>query len=81
MNRDGEEGDGEEGHGEEGHGEEGHGEEGHGEEGQRSSFVSARRDGCASGRNAIPSRIHADRAKPVGRSHRHRFTSGRLPAS
>ena len=49
----GEEGNGEEGHGEEGHGEEGHGEEGHGEEGHGSSFVSARKDGCASSRNAI----------------------------
>ena len=43
MNRDGEEGNGEEGNGEEGHGEEGNG----------SSFVSARKNACASGRNAI----------------------------
>jgi hypothetical protein len=77
----GEEGHGEEGHGEEGDGEEGHGEEGHGEEGTGSRFASARKDACAWGRNAIPRRIHADRAGPVGRSHRHRLTSGRLPAS
>ena len=77
----GEEGSGEEGNGEEGNDEEGYGEEGNGEEGNGSSFVSARRGACASGRNAIASRIHADRARPVGRSDRHRLTSGRLTAS
>jgi hypothetical protein len=61
--------------------EEGNDEEGHGEEGHGASFVSSRKDACASGRNPIPSRIHADRARPVGRSPRHRLTSGRLPAS
>jgi hypothetical protein len=86
VNRDGEEGNGEEGNGEEGNGEEGIGkggnaEEGIGEEGNGSSFVSARKDACASGRNAIPSRIQADRARAVGRSHHHRLISGRLPAS
>ena len=77
----GEEGNGEEGNGEEGNGEEGNGEEGNGEEGNSSSFVSARKDACASGRNAIQSRTHPGRARPVGRSHRHRLTSGRFPAS
>ena len=72
---------GEEGNGEEGNGEEANGEEGNGEEGNGSSFVSARKDVCASGRNAIKSRIHADRARAVGRSHRHRLISGRLPIS
>jgi hypothetical protein len=76
----GEESDGEESDGEEGHGEESDGEEGHGEEGHGSSFVSARKDGRASSRNAFPSRIHADRVRPVGRSDRHRLTTGRLPA-
>jgi hypothetical protein len=61
-----EEGNDEEGNGEEGNDEEGHGEEGHGEEGHGSSFVSARKGTCASGCNAIRSRIHADRARPVG---------------
>ena len=66
---------GEEGHGEEDHGEEGHGEEGHGEEVAGSSFVSIRKDARASGRNAIPSRIRADLARPVGRSAHHRLIS------
>ena len=66
ANHAGEKGDGEEGHGEEGNGEEGNGEEGNGEEGHGPSFDSARRGACASGRNAIASRIHADRARPVG---------------
>jgi len=71
ANRDGEEGNGEEGHGEEGDceegdGEEDGGEEDGGEEGDGSSLLSARKNGCASSRNAIPSRIHADRARPVG---------------
>ena len=76
-----EEGHGEEDRGEEDRGEEDRGEEDRGEEGNGSSFVSARKDACASGCNAILSRIHADRSSPVGRSHRHRLTSGRLHAS
>jgi len=76
-----EEGNDEGDRGEEDRGEEDRGEEDRGEEGHGSSFVSARKGACASGVNAIRSRIHADRARPVGRSHRDRLTSGRLPAS
>ena len=51
------------------------------QEGHCSSFVSARKNAFASGRDAIQSRTHPGRARPVGRSHRHRLTSGRFPAS
>ena len=44
-------------------------------------FVSARKDTHASGRNTVPSRIHADRARAVGRCDRHRLDSSRFPAS
>ena len=62
------------------HGEDGNGEEGHGEDVNGSGFVSARKDAHASGRNTIPSRIHADRARAVGRCDRHRLNSGWFPA-
>ena len=78
--------------GEADHGEADHGEADHGEGGHSSwldsNCVSARRDTCASGRNAARphcdtgrSRIQADHASPARRFHRHRLTSGRLPAS